>query len=416
MEAHPSLTLTLTVHMIRHTLLMPNSITVASEADKHKMWIINFVISVFKNAASRSCCCGARSIELGSQSESRPIREERSYGEVGAYSSPFVREEVTEQELSFSQGYQSFEHSGKALRLCLYHLVVYFLLAAGAYSYVFEKWPLVDSIYFATVTFTTIGYGDLFPTTDPGRLFTVFFSLYGIGILGTFLGIIGKAVLEKEHNEMENMQRRHTKRIMGMFSSSNIQWGNEDEREKEKTPFEEFLQVVLLESPVVALLLLLHILLGFSEGRSVISSIYFAVISATTIGFGDFEPATATMRFLAVFFLPFSVAVFGEVLSRIAGVYMDRKARETEQAFLCRELALRDLQVMDTDKDDKVTFGEFLSFILVALEKVEKSQIDEIRSLFQTLDRDNNGYLNKTDLVKKLTVTETSSSIAGVSV
>jgi hypothetical protein len=159
--------------------------------------------------------------------------------------------------------------------------------------------------------------------------------------------------------------------------------------------------------------------LGLPEGRSIISSIYFSVGTATTIGYGDFYPTSTIRKVIAILFLPFSVAVFGEVLSRIAGVFMTRKARKVEQAFLHRSLALRDLQVMDTDNDNKVTYGEFLTFMLVALGKVEKSEVDKIRTIFESLDRNQNGFLEKSNLVKRASVSVNKiapPSLAGVSV
>jgi voltage-gated potassium channel len=50
------------------------------------------------------------------------------------------------------------------------------LLFTGTVSYhLIEEWSIVDSLYFTTMTVTTVGYGDLVPTTDASKLFTVFF-------------------------------------------------------------------------------------------------------------------------------------------------------------------------------------------------------------------------------------------------
>jgi potassium channel subfamily K len=287
--------------------------------------------------------------------------------------------------------------------------VLYFLLAAGAYSYVFEKWPIVDSLFFATVTFTTVGYGDITPTTDSARLFTVFFALYGIGILTTLLGIIGQDFLEMGQDEMQKVKHRHTKLIMGMLSTSDKPGNIQEEGVPEKTLCREYFEVTVLEAPLVALVLLITILLGLPEGRSIISSIYYAVVSATTIGYGDFHPTSTIGKGMTIFFLPFSVAVFGKVLSRIPGVYIARKARKVEQEFLHRRLTLRDLQLLDVDKHNKVTYEEFLTFMLVALEKVEKSEVDEIRTIFESLDVDKNGFLEKNDLIKRVSVNKATS-------
>jgi len=46
-----------------------------------------------------------------------------------------------------------------------------------------EHWTLIESLYFSVVTLTTVGYGDLSPTTDLARLFTVVYILVGVGTL-----------------------------------------------------------------------------------------------------------------------------------------------------------------------------------------------------------------------------------------
>lgn len=62
------------------------------------------------------------------------------------------------------------------------------LLLSGTWFYVqVEGWRILDALYFSFVTLTTIGYGDLTPQTDSGKIFTMFFATAGIGL---FLKII----------------------------------------------------------------------------------------------------------------------------------------------------------------------------------------------------------------------------------
>ena len=49
-----------------------------------------------------------------------------------------------------------------------------------------EKLSWIDSYYFAVVSLTTVGYGDIVPKTDNGKLFVTFYLLIGIGIIAAF--------------------------------------------------------------------------------------------------------------------------------------------------------------------------------------------------------------------------------------
>lgn len=62
------------------------------------------------------------------------------------------------------------------------------LIALGTIVYHWlEDWSWVDSFYFCSVAVTTVGFGDLVPTTDAAKLFTVFYVFSGIGIITSFI-------------------------------------------------------------------------------------------------------------------------------------------------------------------------------------------------------------------------------------
>ena len=132
----------------------------------------------------------------------------------------------------------------------------------------------------------------------------------------------------------------------------------------------------------------------------VISLFVFIQVSGSTVGLGDFHPSHPGTRVFCIFFLPFLVAVLGELLARIAGAYMERKQDANEKAFMSRSLATSDLAVMDTNQDGRVEKSEFLAYMLIALNKVEKEDLDEINELFDRLDKDQNGSLTKDDVVQ----------------
>lgn len=61
-----------------------------------------------------------------------------------------------------------------------------------------------DAVYWATVSLTTVGYGDIYPVSKLGRLITMFSSIFGIAIVALPAGIITAGYMseiEKEKNE-----------------------------------------------------------------------------------------------------------------------------------------------------------------------------------------------------------------------
>jgi voltage-gated potassium channel Kch len=57
------------------------------------------------------------------------------------------------------------------------------------YKYL-EGWNWIDCLYFSVVTLTTVGYGDIAPTTSGGKIFTIFYIIIGLGIILNFIEII----------------------------------------------------------------------------------------------------------------------------------------------------------------------------------------------------------------------------------
>jgi hypothetical protein len=127
-------------------------------------------------------------------------------------------------------------------------------------------------------------------------------------------------------------------------------------------------------------------------------SVYWMVITGTTVGFGDLGPTTVGTKIACVFYLPLAVAVLGEFVGRIAAAYVDRKQHQVESQFMARSMTLSDLDVIDTNKNGRISENEFLSFMLVALQKVEREEIDEIMTLFHEFDKSNTGTIDKGDL------------------
>ena len=89
-----------------------------------------------------------------------------------------------------------------------------FVASSGIYFFEHKAQPeyfssVVDSGWWAAVTLTTVGYGDVYPITAGGKIFTLFILLLGLGVITIPAGLIASALskarkIEEENNEIEN--------------------------------------------------------------------------------------------------------------------------------------------------------------------------------------------------------------------
>jgi voltage-gated potassium channel len=89
-----------------------------------------------------------------------------------------------------------------------------FLSSAGIFYFENEAQPAVfssifHSAWWAVVTLTTVGYGDVYPITVGGKIFTFFILLIGVGIVTIPAGLVATALskareIEKEEMDSEN--------------------------------------------------------------------------------------------------------------------------------------------------------------------------------------------------------------------
>lgn len=78
-------------------------------------------------------------------------------------------------------------------------LILIYFSAVGIYYFENEAQPehfssIFDSLWWAIITLTTVGYGDVYPITVGGKVFTFFILMIGLGIVAIPTGIISSAL------------------------------------------------------------------------------------------------------------------------------------------------------------------------------------------------------------------------------
>ena len=88
-----------------------------------------------------------------------------------------------------------------------------FLASSGIYFFEHEAQPkifssVIHSGWWAIVTLTTVGYGDVYPITMGGKIFTFFILLIGVGIVTIPAGLIASALSKARELEEEEERKQ----------------------------------------------------------------------------------------------------------------------------------------------------------------------------------------------------------------
>jgi potassium channel subfamily K, other eukaryote len=280
---------------------------------------------------------------------------------------------------------------------------------------------------------------DLSPHSHLGRVFTILYALSGVACLGIALGVLGNSVIEAQNQAAEKTKELTEKRVISLFSSdddnedsengsavdaddvaqnqSNTVKKQKQEKVEEKVHQHPILLRLAKEFTFVFIILIIFACLmaadagvGDTDHWDFVNAMYYAIITAATVGYGDFAPQSQRGRLIAVIYIPLAVGAMGHLLGMLASVIMDAKLDSFRRELQSKELTYHDLEIMDADGSGDVTQSEFIEFMLVAMNKVDKEFIEELRAHFNRIDTDGTGYLCKGDLVhnarKKLKTAE----------
>uniref|UniRef100_A0A087XQH6 Potassium channel, subfamily K, member 5a n=1 Tax=Poecilia formosa TaxID=48698 RepID=A0A087XQH6_POEFO len=132
-------------------------------------------------------------------------------------------------------------------------------------SKTFNNWNWPNAVIFAATVITTIGYGNIAPKTSEGRVFCIFYGLFGVPLCLTWISELGKFFGGRAKHLGQFLTKKGFSLRKAQFTCTAI---------------------FLLWGVLVHLVLPPFVFMS-QEGWTYIEGLYFSFVTLTTIGFGD---------------------------------------------------------------------------------------------------------------------------------
>ncbi|CAL8273589.1 unnamed protein product [Merluccius merluccius] len=142
----------------------------------------------------------------------------------------------------------------------------------GDTSYNSSYWDLGSAFFFAGTVITTIGYGNIAPSTEWGKIFCILYAIFGIPLFGFLLAGIGDqlgTIFVKSILRVEKIFRQKHKQIS-------------------QTKIRVVSTILFILAGCIVFVTIPAVIFKHIEGWSTLDSLYFVVITLTTIGIGDY--------------------------------------------------------------------------------------------------------------------------------
>jgi voltage-gated potassium channel len=85
----------------------------------------------------------------------------------------------------------------KTRNLIFAAVMLFLVVSMGTAGYmILEKWNFLDSLYMTVITLTTVGFSEVNPVSDQGRILTMTILVSGLGVVGYLVGTLTQIVVE----------------------------------------------------------------------------------------------------------------------------------------------------------------------------------------------------------------------------
>ncbi|XP_052177252.1 two-pore potassium channel 1 [Diospyros lotus] len=244
---------------------------------------------------------------------------------------------------------------------------------------------VLDAVYFCIVTMTTVGYGDLVPSTAPTKLLACAFVFTGMALVGLVLSKGADYLVEKQ--EILLVKGLHRRQKVGPAEILK-------EVETNRARYKCYMVFALL----FALILVGTIFLVTVEKLNLVDAFYCVCSTITTLGYGDKSFSSKSGRVFAILWILASTICLAQFFLYVAELNTENRQRAFVDRVLTRKVTNMDLEAADLDNDGSVGAAEFVIYKLKEMGKISQEDIALVMEEFEQLDVDQSGTLSVSDI------------------
>ena len=100
---------------------------------------------------------------------------------------------------------------GKKVKYILYFGVIVAIGSGGFYTIGGDEWSIIDSIYMTIITLSTVGFGEVYPLSDLGKLWTVIVIIFGVSGFAAIVYELGAELIQMNTYRSRTMRKKISK-------------------------------------------------------------------------------------------------------------------------------------------------------------------------------------------------------------
>ena len=283
--------------------------------------------------------------------------------------------------------------SSKKVVLSMTIVVCWFIISCIVTSILKPEWGFITVFYLSLVTLTTVGYGDIVPVSNREKIFVVFNALLNnlliISVFANFMGHFGerRSALRSHNKGYTHLKRRFR---------GKIKLNENDENNPKRYSLIIFRYILLF-----VIWLSIWIIYWINHNKTFIDALYFSVITATTVGYGDEKPETKREQLFTAITMIFGIGSLVYASRGIQSLFYDNDTHiDIENVAPLHLSTLQQFEDFDKDKTGKVSKFEYLSCMLLSLKMIDETELDSIMNVFDKMDKKQDGKLTLDEIAE----------------